>query len=63
VGKAVKYRSKDGGKHAKVQVVNTSGGGAEFEKLLNIDDKLFRSLQPEVITNVYVSLVNDQDQS
>ncbi len=60
VARAVKYKTTDGGKHVKLRVANTSGGGAEFQKLLNIDDQLFRSLQPEVINNVYVSLLNDQ---
>ena len=60
VARAVKYKTKEGGSHVRVRLVNMSGGGAEFQKLLNIDEALFRSLQPEVIDNVYVSIVNDQ---
>ncbi len=60
VARAVKYKTKEGGNHARVRLVNTSGGGAEFQKLLNIDEALFKSLQPEVINNVYVSILNDQ---
>ncbi|UCC43239.1 MAG: hypothetical protein JSU65_08810, partial [Candidatus Zixiibacteriota bacterium] len=40
---------------------NTSGGSAEFQKLLNIDDALFRTRQPDVIPNVYASLLNDDN--
>jgi hypothetical protein len=58
VARAVKYQARDGGKHVRLTVANTSGGTAEFQKLLNIDDKLFRSLQPDVVNNVYLSLSN-----
>ncbi len=60
VARAVKYKTANGDKHVKLRVANTSGGGGEFQKLLNVDDKLFRSLQPEVINNIYLSLSNDQ---
>lgn len=59
VAKAVKYQSKDGLKHVRLTLANTSGGTAEFRKLINIEDELFRSLQPDVIPNVYVSIMND----
>jgi uncharacterized membrane protein len=59
VARAVKYQHKDGRKHVKLRLENTSGGGAEFQKLINVDDELFRSLQPDVVNNVYVSLLND----
>ncbi|PWB74221.1 hypothetical protein C3F09_04215, partial [candidate division GN15 bacterium] len=58
---AVKYHAKDGGRKVKLTLANMSSGGEEFQKLINIDDKLFRSLQPDVISNVYVSLFNDQN--
>jgi len=58
---AVKYHAKDGRRRVRLTVANTSGGTAEFQKLLNIDDKLFRSLQPDVINNIYISLFNDQN--
>ena len=60
VDRAIKYKTRDGGKHVRLRIANASGGSAEFQKLLNIDDKLFRSLQPEVINYVYVSVMNDQ---
>ena len=61
VVEAVKYQTKDGKKHVRLKLANTSGGGEEFKKLLNIDDKLFRSLQPETINDVYVSLLNENN--
>ena len=60
VAKALKLQSKDGTKHVHITIANASGGGAEFRTLLNIDDKLFRSLQPDIINDVYVSLQNNE---
>ncbi len=62
VENAVKYQASDGRKHVRLTIANTSGGSAELRKLVNIDDKLFRALQPDVINNIYVSILND-DQS
>ena len=61
VAKAVKYQADDGTKHVRLTLVNTSGGSEEFHKLINIDDELFRALQPDVIQNLYVSLMNDDN--
>jgi uncharacterized membrane protein len=61
VSRAVKFQTENGRKHVRVRMENTSGGGAEFHKLVNLDDELFRALQPEVIHDVYVSLLNDQN--
>ena len=58
---AVKYHAEDGTRHVRLTLANTSGGSEEFRKLLNIDDDLFRSLQPDVINNSYVSLMNDDN--
>ncbi len=58
---AMKYHAKDGGRKVKLTLANMSSGTEEFQKLVNIDDKLFRSLQPDVISNVYVSLFNDEN--
>jgi len=59
VMEAVKYQSRDGKKHVRLKLANTSSGSDEFKKLINIDDALFKSLQPEVVNNVYVSLLNE----
>ena len=61
VESAVKYQSEDGRKHVRLKLANASGGGQEYRKLINIDDALFRSLQPDVVNNVYVSLLNDEN--
>ncbi len=58
VEKAVKYQKSDGKKHVRLTLINTSGGNAEFQKLVKMEDQLFRSLQPDVIPNVYVSIAN-----
>ena len=36
VKKAVKYQAKDGYKHVRLTLANTSGGGADYKTLLNI---------------------------
>ncbi len=61
VENAVKYQSKTGQKRVKITLANTSGGTAEFKKLLNIDDDLYNALQPETVHDVYVSLLNDDN--
>jgi hypothetical protein len=58
VARAVKYQSAPGVNHVRLTVANTSGETAELRKLVNIDDPLFRSLQPDVVDNVYISLSN-----
>ncbi len=57
---AVKYQADDGRKHVRLQLENTSGGGAELAHLIETEDELFRSLKPDVIHDVYVSLANDE---
>jgi hypothetical protein len=61
VSGAVKYHANDGSRRVRLTLSNTSGGSAEFRKLINIDDELFRSLQPDIINNIYISLFNDQN--
>jgi hypothetical protein len=61
VSGAVKYQATDGSKHVRLTLVNASAASAELQKLLNIEDKLFRSLQPDVINNVYVSILNNEN--
>lgn len=60
ITKAVKDQTSDGMKRVRLTIANASGGSAEFRKLINLDDPLFRSLQPDIINDVYVSLQNDQ---
>jgi len=61
VSKAVKYQAADGVKHARLTLANASGGSAEFQKLVEVDNALFRSLQPDIVNNVYVSILNDEN--
>jgi hypothetical protein len=58
IEKAVKYQAANSAKRVKLMVANASSGGEEFQKLIGIEDKLFRSLQPDIIQNVYISLYN-----
>jgi uncharacterized membrane protein len=59
VTSAIKYQTKDNRKGVRVTIENASGGSAEYRKLINLDDELFNSLQPDIINNVYVSITND----
>ena len=59
IKKAIKSQDEAGKKHVHVTLENTSGATAEFAQIVNMDDDLFRSLQPDVINNIYVSLSND----
>ena len=61
VSKAVKYQSDNGSKRVRLTLENTTTGTTEFQKLVNIEDKLFRSLQPDVIPNIYVSILNNDN--
>lgn len=61
IDRALKYRTKDGKNKVRLRVMNASSGGEELLKLINLDDGIFRSLQPEIIPNIYISLANDQD--
>ncbi len=56
---AVKYQASDGSKRVKLTMENASGSGEEFQKLVGIEDKLFRSLQPDLISSLYVSIYNN----
>lgn len=61
VSKAIKFQGSSGSKRVRLELSNAAGGGAEFQKLINIEDELFRSLQPDIVNNVYVSLLNDDE--
>ncbi len=58
VQKAVKYQGGSG-KRVRLQLENTSGGGAELRHLMDVDDQLFEAMRPDVVHDVYVSLAND----
>jgi len=60
IARAVKYRDGKNQKHVRLTLANAAGS-AEFQKLLKIEDELFRSLQPDVVNDIYVSLLNDDN--
>jgi len=54
---AVKYQAEDGQKRVRLALQNTTGGVADYEKLVQTDDTLFdESLKPDKINNVFISL-------
>ena len=59
IKRALKTQSDDNVKRVRVTLENTSSATAEFAQVVNMEDELFRSLQPDVIHNIYVSLSND----
>ena len=59
IERAVKYQAADGTKRVTLTVINASGGSEEFQKLVGMEDKLFRSLQPDLIQTLYISLYNN----
>ena len=61
ISRAVKYQSRGNRKRVRLTLENSTGGTAEFQKLIGIEDELFRSLQPDVVNNLYVSLLNDDN--
>ncbi len=60
ISNAVKYSTDSGDKIVRITIDNTSSGSAELKKLVNIDEELFKALEPDVINNVYVSILNDE---
>ncbi len=59
IERAVKYQAVDGSKRVRLTLANASASSEEFEKLIGVEDKLFRSLQPDLISTLYVSLYNN----
>ncbi|MCA9733752.1 MAG: hypothetical protein H6696_12370 [Deferribacteres bacterium] len=60
IQKAIKYQGKDGRKKVRITLENASGS-TELQTLINIEDELFRALQPDVVHNIYISLLNDEN--
>ena len=57
IERAVKYQADDGRKRVRLLLRNTTGGVADYEKLVQADEEVFdASLQPDKINNVFVSL-------
>jgi len=60
VTKAIKYQDENGQKNVRLSLINTSGS-AEFKHLINFEDETFIALKPDVVHDVYVSLLNDDN--
>ncbi len=58
---AIKYQSVGTRKKVRIRVGNAAAGGAEFAQITQFEDEIFRSLQPDIVHDVYVSLLNDDD--
>jgi hypothetical protein len=57
IEQAVKYQGDDGRKRVRLILKNTTGGVADYEKLVEADSEVFdASLQPDKINNVFISL-------
>ena len=61
VSRAVKYQKENGRKGVRLTLQNASRGSGEYEKLVGIDDSLFQLLKPDIVNNIYVSLLNDEN--
>lgn len=59
IKRALKTQDDDNTKRIRVTLENTSSATAEFAQIVNMKDEIFRSLQPDVIHNIYVSLSNN----
>ncbi len=61
VSRAVKYQKENGRKGVRITLENASRGTGEYEKLIGVDDSLFSLLKPDVVNNIYISLLNDEN--
>ncbi|MEM8485850.1 MAG: NEW3 domain-containing protein [Bacteroidota bacterium] len=61
VSRAVKYQKDNRKKGVRLTLENASKGSGEYEKLIGIDDSLFTLLKPDVVNNIYISLLNDDN--
>ena len=61
VSRAVKYQRDNRRKGVRLTLENASRGSGEYEKLIGIDDSLFTLLKPDIVNNIYVSLLNDEN--
>ena len=61
VSRAVKYQRENGRKGVRITLENASRGSGEYEKLIGIEDSLFQLLKPDVVNNIYISLLNDEN--
>jgi len=60
IERAVKSQLPNGQRRVKLTLANMTSGTNEIKRLLNIEEGLYALVQPDVITDVYVALLNDQ---
>jgi hypothetical protein len=60
IQRAIKYQSSKGQRRVRITLANLTSGTNEIKRLLNIEESLYSLVQPDVITDVYVSLLNEQ---
>lgn len=58
---AVKYEGTGTTNVVRLVIANAAAGGAEFDQFVEFEDELWKSLQPDVVHDVYVSLMDDDD--
>lgn len=61
VQSAVKYQGSGTTIRVRLIIANAASGGAELLQLTEFEDELWKSLLPDVVHDVYVSLLNDDD--
>ena len=61
VSRAVKYQKENGRKGVRITLQNASRGSGEYEKLIGIEDSLFQLLKPDIVNNIYISLLNEEN--
>ena len=57
---ATKYQAEGTRKRVRITVSNAASSSSEFKQFVEFEDELFRSLRPDIIHDVYVSLLNDE---
>jgi hypothetical protein len=61
VQSAMKYQGEGTENRISLVIANAAAGGAEFDQLVEFEDELWKSLQPDVVHDVYVSLMDNDD--
>ncbi|MBI3112128.1 MAG: hypothetical protein HYZ01_11190 [Ignavibacteriales bacterium] len=59
IQKAVKYQSPGNQRRVRVTLANMTSGTSDIKRLLNAEESLYDLVQPDVINDVYVSLLNE----
>ena len=59
IQQALKFQDEQGKKKVRITLANTTNASSELMQVAGQEDEIFRSLQPDVINNIYVSLGNE----